>query len=315
MEKNVSDKEILQFDPMVTKVIQAEILKYWGVNAEKVYNDTVMIGRFGMTFQDLLQYGRLVVFKQIKWFKKHGFNTETGEIKNAKMTTLIYQQLRNKFMSLSRSYSNSKHGGQVINVDENREILQRFIDTFDHSLNVDENATRLRESVKTMNKDIQMRCQKEFKSNTAILKFLKEMMLVYSSVSHVNFEASEMYVSSDGQSDPEIDLLMKREVEQRLNTFKRKNNIEKMTLVEYVDRKKDSPPHFFSGDKISVLMKLALERGFTSQKDVANHLGIGMTTLSNIIHGRSKGTAEFRQRLQTEFGKTLEELIQVTTRQ
>jgi transcriptional regulator with XRE-family HTH domain len=57
-------------------------------------------------------------------------------------------------------------------------------------------------------------------------------------------------------------------------------------------------------------MVLARKSGIKSQRELAGQLGIGMTTLSNILRGRSRGTAALREKMEKRFGQSFDELIQ-----
>lgn len=310
MKVEVTSKEVLQFDPMVHQVIKQEILQYWG-NRAAVYStrNEVLIGRLGMSFDDLMQYGREIVFKQIKWFKKHGVDPKTGKPKDAKMSTLLFGHLRKKFMSLSKSAACKKNGGLIINVETSRQNIQSFIDRFDNSTNITTNKNKLREAlmhVKTAQKLVSKRT-----SNKQLLKFAQETLLELTNVSHVNYDDVSDLSWVNKQMTPESSLLVKEEIDMRIKNYCEKNDLDSITVQNYVKRCKYTPPSFLTKGKITTLMKMARKKGIKSQRQFAKKLKIGMSTLSNILRGRSRGTPEFRTKIEQMFGKKIEDLLKV----
>ena len=306
----VDGGDVTRFDPMIHKIIKNEVLKYWG-NGSNVYVGDAVIGRLGMSFSDLMQYGRMLVVNQIRWFKTHGIDPQTGKPFNAKMTTLIFQHLRNKFMSLSKSFSSDKNGGQVVNTEENRAVLQKFLDSFNCDVNVCDNVVSLQAALKDCSKDLRSRCSKTFTSNREMVKFLRGLLVSFDGVSHVSYEDIESFSAESHGLTPESALLVKEEIQERLKKYCSKNGLEDISLNDFVGRKKRALPRFLPQGKTTILMSLARKRGFQSQRQLAEHFGIGMTTLSNIIRGRSRGTQRFREAVESSFGEKFEKLMEI----
>lgn len=308
----VTNEEILQFDPMVHKIIKDEILQYWasGLSVYSTRNEQI-IGRLGMSFEDLMQFGRLLVHKQIVWFKQNGLD-ENGKPKKAKLSTLMYQYLRNKFMSLSKSHSSRKSGGPVVNVEENRQSLQKYIDAFSFRKKIKTNKEILKETIKCPKEVIKM-IEKQA-SNDKLLQLAKKILLDLESVSHVSYEDIGNFAAASNSLNPEEQLSVKEEVEDRIRNYCDKRDMDMLSLTDYLKRNNRSTrPQFLPKGHITVLMKLAKEQGIQSQRQLAQEMGIGMTTLSNIIRGRSRGTQNFRDSLEKKFNKPFDDLMKVVS--
>ena len=306
----VTNEEILRFDPMVHKIIKQEILQYWasGVAVYSKKNEAT-IGRLGMSFDDLMQFGRLLVFKQIKWFNEYGLNPKTGLPYNAKLSTLMHQYLRNKFMSLSKSFASKKSGGQVVNVEENRRSIQKFIDDFSYRKKVQTNQKLLTDAIKCPKEVIKLIERQE--SNDKLFQLSRKILIEMESISHVSYEDICTFAAASNTLSPEGHLLVKEEVEDRIADYCEKKNMDVLSLNDYLKRGKSTKPVFLPKGQTTRLMKLANERGINSQRQLAQELGIGMTTLSNIIRGRSRGTSNFRNNLEEMFNRSFDDLMQV----
>jgi len=224
------------------------------------------------------------------------------------MTTLIHQQLRNKYMSLSKSAASEKNGGQVVNVAENKEIIQKYYDTLDETLDIATNIKMLDVALINCTKELQKKLHRNYKTNKELKAHVYHVLNNMDSVSYVSFEDIEGFSAASTDLDPERALLFKEEM---ANRVKNSGGKQPFDFADAIKKKKHTAPKFFPKDVSPLLMVLARKDGISSQKELADKLGVGMTTLSNIIRGRSKGTPDFRSRVEQRFGKTLDELLTV----
>jgi hypothetical protein len=274
----VSYEEIKQFEPMIHKLIKEEILRYWGRYSG--YDDG-MIPRLGMSVEDLMQYGRMVVCEQIRWFKKH------GDPKKSKMITMIYNRVRNKLISLSVSFCTSKRGGNIIDVAENRSALQSFINSFDHSLSVMENQRQLRTLLENSN-PLRKRLDKDFKNNDALLKLLKKVVGDINLTSMVDFESVERALTSDTIPNPEESLMIKESIKEIMEGGGCRT----------------------SGLAIKLLVK-AKEMGI-KKDSIPDLLDISPATFSRIVSGKGRVARSVKARMERVFGESFGELMKLT---
>ena len=275
----VSYEEIKQYEPMIHKFIREEVLRYWGPQAG--YGNNI-IPRLGMSVEDLMQYGRMVVCEQIRWFKKH------GDVHKAKLTTTIFTRLRNKMISISTAFCTNKRGGNVIDVPENRLALQHLIDTFDFKLSLRENRKLLDEAIKDFT-PLKTRFNKKFKSNGALFKFLNRVVRGVAVTSFVDLDSVEGVLVSQSSPNPEEYVLIKEQLSQIMAKgipYRRRNT---------------------SGFTPKLLI-IAKERGIESKRDIAALLKITQSSLMKILYGQISGTSSVRSRMEQTFGKSFREL-------
>ena len=276
----VSYAEVKQYEPMIHKFIREEVLRYWGLQSG--YGNNV-IPRLGMSVDDMMQYGRMVVCEQIRWFKKYGDN------RKAKLTTTIFTRLRNKFINLSTGFCTTKRGGNVIDVPENRLIVQRLIDHFDHKRTLEENVKTLNAAIDGST-PLKRRFNKKFNSNDALLKFLNRVVRGISVTSFVDLESVEGVLVSQSSPNPEDYLLIKEQLSQ--------------IMAKGLPYKRRSISGFAPR-----LVILARERGLKSNKEIAALLEITQASLFKILYGGSRGTKNIRSRMEQAFGRDFSELI------
>lgn len=127
----VTDADIRQYDPMIQLMINNHVLRYWASgNTCGTLDHRASVGRSGYTVEDLIQQGRIWVMDQTRWLKKHRGSRARRTGPKAKESTMMFWHLRNKFISLSRSFAAGRKGGQIIGVEEHRRALQSLLDQF-----------------------------------------------------------------------------------------------------------------------------------------------------------------------------------------
>jgi transcriptional regulator with XRE-family HTH domain len=110
-KSDITDAQIEKYDPMIRKMINENVLYYWaGGNTVATMDPRESIGRLGKSVEDLIQDGRIMVLKQLRWFKQNG-RIGAG---TATESTLMFKYLKRKFITLSRGYGKARRGGNIV---------------------------------------------------------------------------------------------------------------------------------------------------------------------------------------------------------
>jgi hypothetical protein len=229
MENNIqiTDKEITMFEPLIFKIIKMKVLRFWG---NKINSNNVMIGRMGMTVDDLMQIGRILVYNQIKWYKQHGDPSKSS------LFTSIYNHLSNKFTSLSNKYICKKHGGPVVNVEETKKNVQTFVDTFNKKRHINTNKNKLTAFITCS--DFLKDSVKTKKNNAQILQLAQQILNELPSNININFHDAENYIDLQPDWTPESILMVKEEINKRLREFRKSHAKSVKTVEDYISYKK-----------------------------------------------------------------------------
>lgn len=289
----VTNEEITQWDPMVFKVMRDVILQYWGRqhvrwNPNDGSNEAI-IGRLGLSVSDLMQYGRMFVCNQIRWYKLY------GDPNGSKLGSLIFQYLNYKFQNMSRIASNKKHGGFLINVYSERKILQKFLDDFDDTKTIRENRRRLKKAIEPISVYFQKDLNKTYKSNSAMKKFLYDTIINMNLVSFQSYDEIEPYTVMNKSMNPEEFLIAKETISKRANTLP---PIKKRQAF----------------GKELVFMSLASKKGIRSRLKLAKKLGTSLPTLNKISSFKRIGPKTYLKvstAMEKFFKKPMSDLMRV----
>lgn len=296
----VTDKEIVKYDAMIRKIINQNILKYWanGVNIDSK-NFNISIGRFGQGLDDLMQFGRLEVLQQLRWYKQNGRNGEG----TASEATMMYNHLRNKFQSLSKTHTNKKHGGLIISVAEHKQILETFLADIKKDATVAECVSDLKclldgankEVVKVVNNGL-LNDDGELHPSMTTVKDISEhiykKMNELTVVSHTSFEHLYSNYNAPVLPTPEDYYFAKEAVKERLKS-------------------KKGVKFYVPGGYAFRIFNLAKGKGVKTKGDLAKLVGVSNTTLSNVLYGFTKGNARVREKFFKAFGEPVERLVEI----
>jgi hypothetical protein len=299
----VTSEEIAKYDPMIRRLAYTQLLKYWahGIKVDD-QNCNISIGRFGMGLEDLMQFGRLQVLNQLRWYKTYG--RKTGK-KTAKETTMVYNHLSNKFQSLSKTYSNAKHGGQVVSVKEQKKLLDLFVCKVREKpeMALAEADGLLVALLEECNKEVQKIVRRGLYRKG---KFVSKIQAASDIAKHVEKRASELVVVSHTSLESySVNNNLNDSAKMLLDYSPEDFLLAKEALQQRLDKKRKKKVPCFR------IMNLAKTKGLRTQQAVANMLGIAPTTLSNILCGRSKGSAPVREKLLNAFGEDIESLRRI----
>jgi hypothetical protein len=324
----VTNAEIEQWDPLIKKLINTQILRYWASgNTIHTLDWEATIGRLGMSIWDLIQIGRIYVLHQVRYLKEHHDPNREG---SATHQTLMYQFLSNKFQSLCRVQTNAKHGGGVVAMDEHRLRLQAFVDavTANPEMSIEECLKQLQATFAAINIQVQRlvraglfnahgtKLRAKFQTPTDIARHIEKKMSRLEVVRHVSLEAR---YSDDGNDaggqliyepvddmTPETYLLVKQFMENEMEN--NENNPASSTTVSATPAVKRRNTRTSN----RLIFKLAKEKGLPVQQGaLANHLGKSPSAFSNILRGDvSNGDKAFQAKVKEIFGLTIQELRQ-----
>jgi len=297
----VTDDQIRKYDPMIKKMINDHVLRYWaGGNSCSTLDPRASIGRLGKSVEDLIQDGRIFVLQQLRWIQK---NLRHGE-GCAKESTLVYIHLRRKFISLSRSYTAARHGGHVVDIDGYRNTIQNLIDSISPGMPIDEAIGKFHEALGGMNKDLKRTLQSKVLDPSGAVKVRSSeelSSLLRNRLTDINLTT---HVSFDDVADTAIDL-MNPEIYAIVS-----EELANSGLV-FTSKSSRSVPRVRARGRASKfrIFQLAREKGLPSTHGtLAAYLGRSVSAFSNILHNNSNGTPEFRRLLLDLFGEPLEEL-------
>lgn len=107
----VDSGEIIMYDGLIKQRAYEKFVKFWARTGDipSVCGGNGVIGKTGLSMDDLVQIGRIHVMHQIRYYKCFGDKEKYG----ASLITLIQNYLDNKFFSLSKSFECKKRGKNV----------------------------------------------------------------------------------------------------------------------------------------------------------------------------------------------------------
>lgn len=302
----ITDDQIRKYDPMIKQMINHHVLRYWaGGNTCSTLDPRASIGRLGKSVEDLIQDGRVFVLQQLRWVQK---NLRRGR-GMAKESTLVFFHLKRKFISLSRSFASARHGGQVIDVENNRKAIQGLIDSIPSDMPIDESVRAMRDAMGDMNKDLRKslltRVTDEngaarIRSSEELTNILRDRLLDTNMTTHVSLDDAGDAACID-LMNPETYAMVAQE-------------LAAMGDSEFPLKMGGSSIGHRTGGRVTRfrIFKLAKEKGLPhTHCELATYLGRSASALSNILHNHSQGTPEFRKRLVETFGEPLEELRKI----
>lgn len=108
----IADEEIRKYDALVMDRAYRAFIARWSVGrtqARVCMGDPLsVINKTGLTSEDLLQFGRMCVLHQLRYYRVLGDRNKYG----ASVVTLIQQYLDQKFTTLANRYAAKKRGGK-----------------------------------------------------------------------------------------------------------------------------------------------------------------------------------------------------------
>lgn len=211
-EVTITNQEIQKYEPLIYKILHKEIFKYWGKNGEG------LLPRLGIDKDDLVQMGRIWIFDQLKWYKRH------GNKKKAKLITVLYNYLRNKYISISITACRNKRGGNIFHIDEAKLAIDKYLSCFDLDCPTEKNKTKIlailsKYSMLTLNVKNSILNKND---NNKLIKYVEHINGNIDPVSHVDYNHYCVSESSSVHSNhPEQQLLFKEEVQGKINSLRR----------------------------------------------------------------------------------------------
>jgi hypothetical protein len=317
----VTDAELKQWHPLIKKLINEQILRFWAKgNTTDTMDWDASVGRLGMSINDLMQIGQIYAWQQLRWIKE---NHDPEREHSASVLTLMYTFLKNKFQSLCRIHTNAKHGGGIVNMDDHRAQFEAFITAVDSesSMSLSECDSLLQSTFCVVNVEVQKIVKAglytaggfrpRFKTAADVADHVRAKIKRLEVVHHVSLDSYKDDDQNPGNRGrksfeaveyvtPETYLIAKQYMEKEMET-KSVNEVVTATVKRRNTRS--------SNRRIFLLAK---EKGLpTAQGELAAFLGKTPSAFSNILKGeKTNGDATFQKRVQDVFGESIETLRQ-----
>lgn len=301
--KELTSEEVMKYDPMVKQLLRKHVLNYWGGKYTSFSKDAkydVTLRRLGQSPEDLMQYGRIEVINQLRWYRAH------GDPNKAKESTMVYFWLRNKFQSLSKSYSSAKRGGKIFNLEKEKEVIDNILnqlekeDSLAGAWDIIQNELK---GASTETKGLVRRnlCRRKWfvsniKSVDDVSEKLRTTLRNICVTTHTSFEKIQDFAVDLKKIEfsPEDYVMAFEAVQQKVEQNKR-----------------------LSKNKQFLMMKLARERGIKTQNALAKKIGMRPEKLSQILHSKApknEATKKQIQALEAFFKTNIEDLRKVVTK-